>query len=451
MSDLTSLSADNINFAIVLIFCIALLLAMAEEFLDLKKSKPVVLAAGMIWVLIFLAAANENTLPQAEVALRANLLQYAELMLFLIVIMTYINALDERHAFKALRCRLTNRALTYRQLFWIYGGMAFFLSPVIGNLPTALLLGAIAVHTFMQNRKTIGLVCINIVVAANAGGVFSPFGDITSLLVWQQHIQTPQGILGFSNFLQLFGPALLSYLLPAWLLSRGIADERISPQPGSEQMRRGVPMILLLFFATLVITVIMRDLLYLPAVIGMMTGLSFLQFFGYYLKKTHAQYMDDSGNEERMGGPVPLESKKPFDIFHRIAASEWDTLFFLYGVAMCVGGLAHAGLLGQLADLVYGNLSATLANISIGAMSPFIENTPAIMMVLAMNPELSMQQWLFLTYLTGTGGSVLAIGSAAGVSLMGQAKPHYTFFVHLTWAPVIILGIAAGGLFHLLL
>jgi Na+/H+ antiporter NhaD/arsenite permease-like protein len=170
--------------------------------------------------------------------------------------------------------------------------------------------------------------------------------------------------------------------------------------------------------------------------------LAYLQFFGYYLKKTH--YRGEPGaDQEEFGDPVA------FDIFNKIARAEWDTLLFFYGVVLCVGGLGFIGYLAMASELMYVDLGATNANIAVGMLSAVVDNIPVMFAVLTMMPDMSMGQWLLVTFTAGVGGSLLSVGSAAGVALMGQARGMYTFFGHLKWTPVIALGYAASIATHL--
>ena len=132
-----------------------------------------------------------------------------------------------------------------------------------------------------------------------------------------------------------------------------------------------------------------------------------------------------------------------FDIFNKVKLAEWDTLFFFYGVILCVGGLGLVGYLTLASEFMYVDLGATSANVLVGVLSAIVDNIPVMFAVLTMNPEMSQGQWLLTTLTAGTGGSMLSIGSAAGVALMGSARGYYTFFGHLKWMPVIALGYAA--------
>jgi len=134
-----------------------------------------------------------------------------------------------------------------------------------------------------------------------------------------------------------------------------------------------------------------------------------------------------------------------------VARAEWDTLFFFYGVVLCVGGLGFIGYLGMASEIMYTQWGATNANIAVGVLSAIVDNIPVMFAVLTMLPDMSSGQWLLVTLTAGVGGSLLSVGSAAGVALMGQARGKYTFFGHLKWMPVIALGYIASIGTHLII
>lgn len=433
------LTATGIGYTALAVFGLAYLLVMAEEFTDLRKSKPVILAAGVIWGLIAFAYHGSPQAGVVEPALRHDLIEYAELLLFLLVAMTYINALDERRVFDALRAWLVRKGFTYRALFWTTGALAFLISPVADNLTTALLMCAVVLAVGKGNAGFVSVACVNIVVAANAGGAFSPFGDITTLMVWQR------GIVEFSEFLLLFVPSAVNFLVPALLMHFAIpvgtpaaVDERIP-------VKRGAFVVVALFLLTIATAVSFHNFLHLPPALGMMTGLGYLQLFGYYLRRTHRRSADFSEAEaQKMLGDVV-----PFDVFGHVARAEWDTLLFFYGVVMCVGGLGLIGYLALVSEVAYLDWGATYANVAVGILSAIVDNIPVMFAVLSMDPEMPLGQWLLVTLTAGVGGSLLSIGSAAGVALMGQARGVYTFFTHLRWTPAIAVGYAASIAVHL--
>jgi NhaD family Na+/H+ antiporter len=440
--DALDLTTHAVGYASLAVFAIAYILVTAEEFTHLRKSKPVILAAGIIWAMVAYVSTQHGVGAAAEHAARHNLLEYAELMLFLLVAMTYINAMEERLVFDALRAWLVRKGFGFRALFWMTGTLAFFISPVADNLTTALLMCAVVMAVGGDNKQFVSLSCINIVVAANAGGAFSPFGDITTLMVWQK------GLVHFGDFFLLFIPSVINYLVPAFIMQFAIPDERPQASEETIDMRPGAIVIVVLFLLTIVTAVSFHNFVGLPPVMGMLTGLGYLQVCGYILKRmAHAKMPKTRSEEEEHSSK--LGDVVPFDIFNKIARAEWDTLLFFYGVVMCVGGLGYIGYLGMASHVMYLDWGATNANIGVGVMSAIVDNIPVMFAVLTMNPDMPLGQWLLVTLTAGVGGSLLSIGSAAGVALMGQTQGKYTFFSHLRWTPVIALGYAASIAAHL--
>ena len=415
----------------VIFFVVAYALVIAEEFIHLRKSKPVLLAAGVIWILAaILGQTVEGGKEIVEAALDHNLLEYSALLLFLLTAMVYVNALTERNVFEALRAYLVGKGLSYRQLFWITGILAFCISPIADNLTTALLMGAVVLAVGSDRPKFVGVAFVNIVVAANAGGAFSPFGDITTLMVWQS------GNVEALEFLALIVPSLVNFLIPATIMSFAVPKETPKAIDEVVKVKRGGFVIIGLFLATIATAVSFEQFLHLKPFLGMMTGLSYLFFFSYYIKRS------DKKLEQEI---------TQFDIFNKVAKAEWDTLLFFFGVIFCVGGLGTMGYLAQVSDLMYTGWGAFNANIVAGVLSAVVDNIPVMFAILTMNPEMSHENWLLITLTAGVGGSLLSVGSAAGVALMGQSKGLYTFFSHLKWSWAIALGYAASIYVHYLI
>ena len=439
------LTGHWVGIAALVLFFIAYLLVMAEEFIHLRKSKPVVLAAGIIWALIAWHYQSQGIPHTVEAAFKHNLEEYAELLLFLIVAMTYIIAMEERQVFEALRTWLIRKGLSYRALFWTTGLLAFLISPIADNMTTALLMGAVVMAVGGNNQKFVLLSCINLVVAANAGGTFSPFGDITTLMVWQKNITATNGPITFWTFFSLFLPALTNWLVPAIIMSFAVPNQKPKGNSAQLPLRRGAIIIMGLFLITIAMAVLAHSLLELPPVLGMLTGLGLLQLYAFKLKISGEKSHAPKAANGDISNPVP------YDIYSKIARAEWDTLFFFYGVIICVGGLGFLGYLSLVSQTIYGGWGATNANITIGLISAVVDNIPVMFAVLSMMPDMSTGQWMLVTLTAGVGGSLLSIGSAAGVALMGQAHGSYTFFGHLKWTPVIALGYAASIGVHMLL
>ncbi len=208
--EMTDLTGTWLGMFAVAVFFAAYALIISEEAIHLRKSKPIMVAAGLIWLLVAIAFIQQGDPLGAGVAFKHDLLEFAELFLFLLAAMTYINTMEERGVFDILRDWLVVKGFSFRQIFWLTGLCAFCLSPIADNLTTALLMVTVVISVGGDNNKFIAIACINIVVAANAGGVFSPFGDITTLMVWQKNI------IDFTGFFALFVPAMVNWLVVAF-------------------------------------------------------------------------------------------------------------------------------------------------------------------------------------------------------------------------------------------
>ena len=412
------------GIAALVIFAAAYVLVILEEPTGLRKSGPVMLAAGLIWALIGLAYGLAGQGPAAQAQAMLVMEDYGELLLFLLVAITYVNTLEERRAFEVLRAALVGRGLSYRQLFLLTGLLAFGLSAVLDNLTTALVMGAVVLALGRDNRQFVVLSCISLVVAANAGGAFSPFGDITTLLVWQQ------GKLEFAAFFALFLPAAVNWLVPAALIYLAVPGGKPAPHPERVTAKPGMWGVVVLFVATIGTAVAFKNFLTLPPALGMMLGLGYLQMYSYALS--------------RRG-----DANMVLDSFAQVQRVEWDTLLFFFGIIFAVGGLGVLGYLSLASRALYGGLGATVANVIIGLLSAVVDNIPLMFAVLKMDPVMSHGQWLLITLTCGVGGSILSIGSAAGVALMGQARGIYTFGSHLRWSWAVGLGYAASVAVHL--
>lgn len=421
-------TGDPMAVFCLLVFLLSYIFVITEEKTQIRKSKPVMLGAGIIWIIIAFNAPEYGVdHEQLQQAVTHDLDQYASLLLFLLSAMTYISVMEKTKVFAALHAWLVNKGLTFRQLFWVTGLITFFLSTIADNLTTALVMGSIVLTIGANKPKFIGVTIVSIVCAANSGGSFSPFGDITTLMVWQS------GKVEFTQFFSLFIPALVTYLVPTSIMSFFVPAG--APLTGEEYilMERGAKRTVFLGILTIVMTVIFELFLGLPAFMGMMMGMSLLMFLAYYLRRTR------------------VDREPEYDIFEAVRSAEWDTLLFFFGVMFSVGALAFIGYMELASNYMYGTLGATKTNVLLGVISAIIDNIPVMFSVLSMQPEMELNQWLLITLTCGVGGSLLSVGSAAGVALMGSAKGQYTFFGHLRWTPVIALGYAAGIWTHLIL
>ncbi len=427
------------------VFIFAYILVILEDLIHMRKSKPMIVAAGIVWVLVALAYQALGK-PEGFIGiLNHNILEYALLLLFLLSAMTFINTMEERNVFAALRGWLVSKGFSLTTIFWITGILAFFISPLADNLTTALLMAAVviavaggkaAIKGNADTSRFVVLACINIVVAANAGGAFSPFGDITTLMVWQaQKVE-------FTRFFSLFIPSVVNWFVPAFIMSFFIPKGRPDGLDVAVNIKRGGLVVVGLFLVTVTLAVTFHTKLHLHPMLGMMTGLGLLKFFGYYLKLTGEGKDIDAGGVHVVGR---------WDIFNQLQRAEWDTLMFFYGVILCVGGLGALGYLALVSESLFVGLGVGWAGVIVGVLSAIVDNIPVMFAVLSMNPDMNTNEWLLITLTAGVGGSLLSVGSAAGVALMGQARGIYTFFTHLKWSWAIALGYMASIWVHFLL
>ena len=407
-----------VGIACLAIFVIGYYFVAMEEHYHLDKAKPALFMGTFTFILIAIYyALNHMDMALVHVQAQHLILEIAEIFFFLFVAMTYIETMIHMNVFEKLKYSLISKGYTYRKLFWITGILAFFISPIADNLTTALILSTVLI-TIEQKRKDFLVPgAINIVVAANAGGAWSPFGDITTLMAWTS------GKGQFVDFLWLFPASILGYVVTAFLLSRLVPNEVPDFDVSAEKepvLMKGSKVVIALGIVTIVSAVLSHQLLHLPAMWGMMFGLALLKLYSYRLKKVHST---------------------PLDIFESMSKIENNTLLFFFGILAAVGALYFIGWLA-LAAVVYDPsvLGPTWSNIGVGFLSAIVDNVPVMSAVLKASPAMGLDQWMLVTLTAGVGGSLISFGSAAGVGVMGKLPGIYTFGAHMRYSWMILIG-----------
>jgi len=428
-----SLTVTWVGYISLISFCLAYTLVIFEEQIHMRKSKPVILIGCFMWGLIGIYEAMHGG-GHAHDYVKELIAEIGELFFFLLVAMTYINTLSERNVFKVLRAWLLKKGLGFKKLFWATGFITFLLSPLADNLTSALLMSTVALAVSNGNGKFIVPAFVNIIVAANAGGAWSPFGDITTLMVWTS------GKVQTMEFSYLVLPSIINWVIPATIMYFFVPDEM--PEAGDEnvQMKAGSKVIIGLGIFTIATAVSFHQFLHLPPFMGMMFGLGLLMMKGYYLKR-----WGEAKHLKKMG-VVDRRKTLRFNIFAKVEQVEFDTLLFFFGVLTAVGALQYIGYLALVSENMYGTLGPTYSNVIVGVLSAIVDNIPIMYAVLKMDPTMGLDQWLLITLTAGTGGSLLSVGSAAGVAVMGVEKENYNFMSHLKWAPAVGLGYIASVL-----
>jgi len=406
----------------LVIFVVAYYFVAMEEKYHIDKAKPALFAGTFMFILIAIYyMLNHLDMNLVHTQAQHLILEIAEIFFFLFVAMTYIETLIHMNVFEKLKYSLISKGYSYRKLFWLTGFLAFFISPIADNLTTALILSTVLITIEREKISFLVPGAINIVVAANAGGAWSPFGDITTLMAWTS------GKGAFSDFLFLFPAAIGGYLVTAYLLSRFVPqtqpDFDVSKEKVPELMH-GANNVVFLGVATIASAVLSHQLLHLPAMWGMMFGLAMLKIYQYSLKRKY---------------------NSKLNIFESMSKIENNTLLFFFGILAAVGALYFVGWLA-LAAVVYDPsvLGPTWSNIGVGFLSAIVDNVPVMSAILKANPTMGLDQWMLVTLTAGVGGSLISFGSAAGVGVMGKLPGIYTFGSHMKYAWTIFIGYVAS-------
>lgn len=411
-----------VGFASLVIFVVAYYFVATEEKYHIDKAKPALFAGTFMFIIIAVYyMLNELDMNLVNTQAKHLILEIAEIFFFLFVAMTYIETLIHMNVFEKLKYNLVSKGYTYRKLFWLTGFLAFFISPVADNLTTALILSTVLITIEREKASFLVPGAINIVVAANAGGAWSPFGDITTLMTWTS------GKGQFADFLFLFPASIGGYLITAYLLSRFVPETQPNFDATTEkapELMQGANRVVALGVITILSAVLSHQLLHLPAMWGMMFGLALLKMYQYRLK-------------------IKYNSK--LNIFESMSKIENNTLLFFFGILAAVGALYFVGWL-SLAAVVYDPsvLGPTWSNIGVGFLSAIVDNVPVMSAILKANPDMGVDQWMLVTMTAGVGGSLISFGSAAGVGVMGKLPGIYTFSSHMKYSWTILIGYVAS-------
>ena len=411
-----NLATTWVGWASLAVFVIAYYFIATEEKYEINKSKPALFAGTFMFMLIGVYYAINGLNPDAvHNELEHLILEISEIFFFLLVAMTFIETLLERGVFDLMKYKLVSKGYTYKKLFWLTGFLAFFISPVADNLTTALILSTVLFTIDKKNLAFLVPGAINIVVAANAGGAWSPFGDITTLMAWTA------GKGEFVDFLYLFPASIVGWGVTAFLLSLSVPSGEPPFDAATEKkpvVLDGGMMVVFLGVLTIVIAVLGHTFFHFPAMWGMMFGLAILKLYSFQLKRA---------------------GKNSFNIYVNMEKVENDTLLFFFGILSAVGALHFLGFLEYIHHL-YDSVGPTASNVGVGFLSAIVDNVPVMSAILKASPQMDISQWMLVTMTAGIGGSLISFGSAAGVGVMGKLRGIYTFGAHMKHSWTILVG-----------
>jgi Na+/H+ antiporter NhaD and related arsenite permeases len=408
-----------IEILITVLALIALASIALEEVLHFNKAKSTLFLGCLAWVILFIHASTHGRTEHIQEMLNENLLDIASLWLFLMATMTFVAYLNARGMVSEIVQRIMPGELTLRQLTILLGIFALFLSMVCDNI-TATLVGIGVVQAFKLEPKERIRLCVILVFAVNSGGVILITGDVTTLMIFSE------GYVTIAELLKLALPAVGGVALLIGLMSVG-ASRRITAENKVHEVEWLDVLIGSIFIATIAATMIFNLLYDIPPVLTFLFGVSIMF----------------------MTGGIVHTYNEQIHLLEYIRQIQFDTLLFFLGILLLVGALKEVGVLVFLTQL-YLQVDPTFSSFLMGMISSVLDNVPLTAALLKAEPELSDSQWLSLAYAVGIGGSMLVIGSAAGIVAMSKVR-ELTFMQYARYLPHIFAAYTFGYSLTLLL
>jgi Na+/H+ antiporter NhaD/arsenite permease-like protein len=419
---------------LVLVFVLAYAAIALEEPLGINKSAAALVGAGLLWTIYAVAAGDA---PLVDRQLGESLAQTAQIAFFLLGAMTIVEVIDAHDGFAVITSRLRARTLASLTVFICF--VTFFLSAVLDNLTTTIVMISLSRRLLGQRDDRL-LLAGMIVISANAGGAWSPMGDVTTTMLWIGGQVTTGAIVT-----RLFGPSLVNMLVPLTIVAYALRGKPIiAPEASSAQDSetwRTTPfernLMFALGLAALLAVPLFKAVTHLPPFMGILLGLGVLWAIG-----------------DRIHSEKPFSERERVTIAHALGRIDMSAITFFIGILLAVAVLEHAGALGALArwlDAEIGRLDVIV--LVFGLLSAVVDNVPMVAAAMGMydlgaHPPDSFL-WEFMAYCTGTGGSILIIGSAAGVAAMGAERIGFLWYMR-RFAPLALIGYLAGAAVYLL-
>ncbi|MDT3273051.1 sodium:proton antiporter NhaD [Shewanella sp. SP2S2-4] len=401
-----------LNTFLIILAVLALLSIIFEEVTHLNKAKTTLFFGCISWVALFMAAGEPAHEKLVAHQLNENLLEIATLWLFLMSTMTFVAYLNAKGMIQIMVQKLFPQKVSVRMLMIQVALFALVLSAFCDNV-TATLVSLGLLTTFKLDKQMRRRMAVLIIFAVNSGGVALITGDVTTLMIFLG------GHVHMSELLMLFIPSAVSVILLATLFSLK-AEGVVSTTPIKHTYQTVDVMIALVFFCTILMTMLLNILFGIPPVLTFLTGLSIMFLIGHTTRS----------------------DKEEIKILEYIRQVEYDTLLFFLGILLLVGMLKEIGTLDMLTE-AYTMFNPNISNFVTGIGSALIDNVPLTAALLKASPVLNTPEWLGLTYSVGVGGSLLIIGSASGIVAMSKVK-ELTFVSYLKYVPALFLCYSVG-------
>ena len=438
---------STLTIAIVIVFCIGYLCIALESLTKINKAAIALLMFVATWTLFMMAP--ETYLPAAIGELKASVVgteierhlgSTATTLFFLMGAMTIVELVDQNGGFNFVRDTLQTKSK--RALLWRIAFMTFILSAILDNLTTSIVMIMI-LRKLVSDRKDRIIYASLVIVAANSGGAFSPIGDVTTIMLWNKGVITAAGVIT-----EIFIPSLVSMVIPAYILSLSLKGELSAPQETtvleeSDSLSEGQrKTIFFLGVGGLIFVPIFKTITHLPPFVGILLVLGVLwtvtEIFYVSIHQESEDTADNRGTQKRVS--------------KMLSRIDMDTILFFLGILMAVGCLETIGVLTMLGENlnVWFNGNHYLITGIIGVLSSIVDNVPLVAGCMGMYPveaagDMAVDGifWQLLAYCAGVGGSMLIIGSAAGVVVMGLEKITFGWYMkRITW--VAFTGYLAG-------
>jgi len=418
--------------ALVIVFVLAYAAIALEHPIKINKSASALIGAGLLWTIYAMARGDSHLVGEH---LSESLMGTAQIVFFLMGAMTIVEVVDAHNGFEVITSRIKTTKLS--SLMWMVGFVAFFLSSILDNLTTTIVMVSLMKKLLDKREDRLFFAGI-IVIAANAGGAWTPIGDVTTTMLWIGGQITALNIMK-----ELFIPSMINLLVPLAVTAFILKGKPVVSPQGSGATRAGMAstdaernIMFFLGLAILVAVPVFKTVTHLPPFMGILFGLGILWLVGDLLHRDKSD-----------------EDKNHFTLVHALSKIDMGSIVFFIGILLAVATLEHTHILGSLAEWLDNTVGRQdIIVLIIGLVSAVVDNVPLVAASMGMY---SLEQyppdsflWEFMAYCAGTGGSILIIGSAAGVAAMGLEKIDFFWYMKkISW--LALIGYFAGAAFYI--
>jgi Na+/H+ antiporter NhaD/arsenite permease-like protein len=403
-----------VSAIILTLITLAFVLIVIEDIIHVNKAKTTLFFGTLCWIILFISPLDGQSPENIQHQLDHNILEIATLWLFLMAAMTFVAYLNSKGFIQNIVHRVMPSAISERKLMFLIGGFSFLFSSISDNITATLISLAVVMSLKLDPKKLIKYATL-IIFSVNSGGVSLITGDVTTLMIFLD------GKVSIANLLLLVVPALASVALLAIMLSFGLNGAVEFTKQEERRIEKTDITIAVIFLSTIIATLTLSVLYHVPPLLTFLFGLSLMFLVAQFLMRKKDV------------------NKKIIDYIREI---EYDTLLFFVGVLLLVGALKEVGMLSKFTHL-YELMPAQYANYLMGILSAAVDNVPLTAALLKAEIVMSPQQWLSFTYATGVGGSMLIIGSAAGIIAMSKVKA-LTFMSYLRMSVYLLIAYTIG-------